>query len=117
MPRTTRDLPGLPDTWPRIDAWAAQQGFQMTQQLPAGRQYQKGTGMFFAPIMIEVSNSATGVHFEGWVKVSTFLRLGWLFAVGEEVQLESGLVMMVPRRIGRNAANALLSTLGGQPIS
>jgi hypothetical protein len=117
MARTIRDFGGLPDTWQRIDAWAGQQGFQMVQQLPLGRVYQKGTGVMMAPIMVSVENTATGVRLEGWVRLNTFVRLGWLFLVPEEIQLDSGVVAWLPRRNGRNAVNALLSMLGGQPIA
>lgn len=117
MPRSIREFGGLPDSWPRIDAWAAQHGFQMTQQLPLGRVYQKGTGIWMAPIMVSVSNTTTGMRLEGWVRISGLMRLGWLFMVPEELPLESGLVAGMPRRQGRLAVNALLSSLGGQPLA
>lgn len=112
MPRTTRDFPLTNETWQRIDAWAAQQGFQLTQTLPAGRVYEKGTGIFIAPIAVSVENTAYGVHLEGWIKLNQFVRLMWLFLAPPELGLDSGIVGFIPRKKGRDAVNQLLASLG-----
>lgn len=117
MPRSIREFGGLSDTWPRIDAWAAQHGYNMVQQLPLGRVYQKGTGILMAPIMVSIENTATGVRLEGWLSLSGIVRLGWLFLVPAEIDLGSGIVAFLPRRKGRNDVNALLTMLGGPPIT
>jgi hypothetical protein len=115
MPRTTRDFPLTNETWPRIDAWAAQQGFGLTQTLPMGRIYEKGTGLFFAPIMVFIENTASGVHLESWIRVGIGTRLYWLFLAPAEVGIDRGIVAMIPRRMGRTAVNHLLASLG-QPM-
>jgi len=117
MSRTARDFPLTNETWPRIDAWAAQNGFQMTGTLPAGRVYEKGSGIFIAPIAVAVENTAYGVHLESWIKLNTFVRLGWLFLVPAEIQIDSGIVGMIPRKKGRTAVNQLLASLGQPPIA
>ena len=116
MPRTLRDLPLTNETWPRIDAWAAQQQFRLTQTLPMGRIYEKGTGIFVAPIAVSVENTAQGVHLESWIKLSTFLRLCWLFLAPSELGIDNGIVGMIPRRMARTAVNHLLASLGQPPI-
>lgn len=116
MPRTLRDLPLTNETWPRIDAWAAQQQFRLTQTLPMGRVYEKGTGIFVAPMAVSVENTAYGVHLESWIKLNTFVRLCWLFLAPPELTIDGGFVAMIPRRMARTAVNQLLASLGQPPI-
>ena len=117
MPRTARDLPLTNETWPRIDAWAMQTGFQMTGTLPAGRVYSKGTGIFIAPIIVSVENTAYGVHLESWISLNTFFRLMWLFLIPTELPVDNGIIGMIPRKKGRTAVNQLLASLGQPPIA
>src|ERR1017187_320714 len=87
MPRTTRDFSLTSDTWPRIDAWAAQNRFRLVQTLPLGRIYQRDTGIFITPIMVSMENAAQGVHLEAWIRVNGFIRLCWFFLAQPELTL------------------------------
>ena len=81
-----------------------------------GRIYEKGTGLFVAPMMVSIENTAYGVHLESWIKLNTFLRFCWLFLAPPELGIEGGFVAMIPRRMARTAVNHLLASLGQPTI-
>jgi hypothetical protein len=114
--RTVREFPADQSVWSVIDDWAQRVGYELKGSGEWGRLYQKGSGLWTLPRMLQATPTATGVRLEVWVRASNFNRIFALFIVPSESVLDSGgKVAIVPRNKGREEVNLLLQSLG-QPL-
>jgi hypothetical protein len=114
--RTVRDFKSGVDFWPTVDNWAKETGYALKESSSTKRLYQKGKGMWVAPMMAEISQTGTDIHLEAWIRVSIFNRIMGLFILPAEMGIESGgLKGVVPRDIARTAVNKLLTKIN-QPL-
>jgi hypothetical protein len=115
--RTVREFPVDQNIWNVIDAWAQQTGYELKASGETGRLYQKGTGFWMLPRILQATPTPTGIRLEAWVRANDLNRLFALFIVPSESILDSGgKVAIVPRKKGREEINALLQMLGQPPI-
>ena len=115
--RTIRDFPVLGDPWPAVEGWAARQGFTVAAQDGDHRLYNKGTGMMVAQRKVEMRVENGQMHLEAWVFSNTFARTLSLFILPKEITVESGgAKAIVPRKLGRNEVNDLMTALGQPAI-
>ena len=116
--RTVRDFVPAGDPWPVVDQWVQAQGYRLIEQSGVGRRYQKGSGFWVAPRMLEVSSQGDHLHLEAWVKNNALVRVMSLGILPAEIGIESGGVKaVIPRKMGRDEVNTLLTPLGQQPIT
>ena len=115
--RTVREFPVDQNIWNVIDSWAQQNSYELKASSAAGRLYQKGTGFWMLPRMLQATPTPTGIRLEAWVRANDFNRLFSLFIVPSESVLDSGgNIAIVPRKKGREEVNGLLQMLGQPPI-
>jgi hypothetical protein len=115
--RTVRDYTLNFDPWPAIIAWSNETGFGARQSNLPGRLFQKGHGIFVAPMMLQVQQNGNQFRFEAWIRVNTFTRVLALFMIPAEMGIESGgFKLVVPRKIARGAVNKLFARLNLPPI-
>ncbi len=115
--RTVLEFSVDQDVWPTVAGWAAREGFRQVESHESTRRYQKGHGFWVAPVMAEISQVEGRVRVEAWIRANIIARAGALFLIPAEMGVESGGFRgVLPRRIGRNAVNQLLATLGQAPI-
>jgi hypothetical protein len=115
--RTALDFQTAAEIWQILDTWAQQTGYKLIGQDQASRLYQRGTGFWVAPQMLQVSWAGQGYHLEAWVRVPLFNRIVTFGLMPEELVISSGgFVGSLPRKTARNHVNILLQTLGLPPI-
>jgi hypothetical protein len=111
--RTQVTFPQRPDFWPTFERWAGSHGYSPRQSAPQAKLYQKGKGFLVAPMMLSIQEQNGQVAMEAWVRCNLFVRLSSFFILPAEIGVQSGGVKAVlPRKIGRDAVNALLQQLG-----
>lgn len=117
-PRTVRDFAVSGALWSSVEEWARGCRYHLKWQTASQRRYQNGVGFWTAPTICEITQETSDqVHVEAWVHVPPLSHLLALFLVPEEMGVESGgYRLALPRRLGRNGLNRLLSELGQEPI-
>lgn len=114
--RTIRDFTVPTNIWPRVESWAASEGFRLIADEGDRRRFQKGHGLLVLPTKLEISQSGDDVHLETWIYAAMINRMFSLFLLPEEITLESGgLRAVIPRAISRDSINRLMIQLG-QPM-
>ena len=114
--RTIVDFEVAGDLWPYLEAWAGQHKYVLKASQGSMRRYQRGTGLWVAPMMVEVAQDGTHVHLEAWVRANFFARLTSFFILPAEIDISSqGLKAVVPRGMARADVNGLLVGLS-QPL-
>src|SRR5262245_13968785 len=117
--RTTLNFIAHGNPWPIIEAWAPTAGFrEISGKGMMTRVYQKGHGLFVAPMMLAIStDGGAQVMMQAWVRANLFVRLMSFFILPAEMHIRSGgFRAVLPRKIARDAINPLLNKLGQQPI-
>jgi hypothetical protein len=115
--RTILDIPVDGDPWPIVEAWAPGAGFQLKQSNGNRRLYQKGSGFWVAPMMLELVLDGPKLTLSAWVHATLFVRIFALFLIPAEMNINSGgFRMVLPRNIARGKINELLGKLGTAPI-
>lgn len=107
------------DPWPVIGAWAKRHGFLPREpQTGSVKLFQKGSGLWTAPMMAQFTVHGPTVQLQAWVRVPFFARLFALFLLPDEIRIDSGgIKAALPRRIARSAVNDLLAQVGAPLIS
>jgi len=116
--RTTREFACSSDPWPIVEAWAAENGYQLKKEEGPTRLYHKGNWQLMAPACLQFTWSENRAKLEAWVKADIYLLISLLTGKKPEARLDSGgLIATVPRRLAREAVNKLLSRLGQESIT
>lgn len=117
--RTTVVILSSQDPWPTIFEWARRKGYVPRGEVAAAgaKQFQKGSGILVAPMMLLVAVGGGTVTLQAWIRSNLFVRIMSLFILPPEIHIRSGgFRAVLPRKIARNAVNDLIASLGGQPI-
>ena len=116
--RTVLEFESNADIWTVIKAWAKETGYRQVDSGDSWRRYQKGHGIFMAPMILEVHREDSNkVRLEAWVYTNTLSRIMALFLVPSEINIGSGgLGVKMPRIMARKHVNILLDRLGQPPI-
>ncbi len=119
--RTVRDFTVSTDVWPILETWARESGCRLKKSTETTHLYQKGPGILFTPMMVQLTQAADKVHLEAWIAISFLLRSYWLFLMPSEIELEaSGFWGFFVRGFARKTAtpvvNKLLAQFGQPPI-
>ena len=106
------------DPWPTIAAWAQNHRYlPRDPQTGTTKLFQKGTGLFTAPMRAQFTQRGKEIELQAWVHVPLLTRIMALFLLPQEMNVRSGgFRAMVPRAIARKAVNDLLVDVGAQPI-
>jgi hypothetical protein len=104
------------DIWPVVERWAQERKYREKARGDTWRRYQQGYGMLVAPKLIEVRQERTKVETQGWVHMPLINRIFTLFIMPAEMDLGSGFMGVVPRRMARRDLNVLLEMLGQPSI-
>ncbi len=116
--RAVRDFTVGGDPWPVVEAWAGRQGYRPVEQADGTRTYQKGSGFWAGARRVQVARAGDQVHLEAWVTSNLLARIISLFILPAEITIESGgAKAIIPRRLGRNEVNDLLSAFGQPAIA
>ena len=79
--------------------------------------FQKGTGLFTAPMRAQFTQRGKEIELQAWVHVPLLTRIMALFLLPQEMSVRSGgFRAVVPRSIARKAVNELLAQVGAEPI-
>ncbi len=107
------------DPWPTIAAWAKGHRFLPREpQTGSTKLFQKGSGLFTAPMRAQFTQRGKEIELQAWVHVPLLTRIMSLFLLPEEMSVRSGgLRAVVPRSIARKAINELLVDVGAEPIA
>ena len=106
------------DPWPTIAAWAQNHRYMPRDpQTGSTKLFQKGTGLFTAPMRAQFTQRGKEIELQAWVHVPLIARIMALFLLPQEMNVRSGgFRAMVPRAIARKAINELLVQVGATPI-
>ncbi|MBA3457593.1 MAG: hypothetical protein H0T42_31215 [Deltaproteobacteria bacterium] len=106
------------DPWPTIASWAQQHRYlPRDPQTGATKLFQKGSGLFTAPMRAQFTQRGKEIELQAWVHVPLLTRIMSLFLLPQEMSVRSGgFRAMVPRAIARKAVNELLAQVGAEPI-
>jgi hypothetical protein len=106
------------DPWPTIGSWAHQHRFHPREpQTGDTKLFQKGTGLFTAPMRAQFTKRGNQIEMQAWVHMPLLTRIMALFLLPAEMNLRSGgFRAMVPRSMARKAVNELLEKVGADPI-
>lgn len=106
------------DPWPKIAAWAQNHRYLPREpQTGSTKLFQKGSGLFTAPMRAQFTQRGNAIELQAWVHVPLFTRIMALFLLPQEMNLRSGgFRAMVPRAMARKAVNELLVEVGAEPI-
>jgi len=106
------------DPWPTIAAWAQNHRYLPREpQTGSTKLFQKGTGLFTAPMRVQFTQRGKEIELQAWVHVPLFTRIMALFLLPQEMPVRSGgFRAVVPRSIARKAVNELLAQVGAAPI-
>ncbi len=106
------------DPWPTIAAWAQNHRYLPREpQTGSTKLFQKGSGLFTAPMRAQFTQRGSEIELQAWVHVPLLTRLMALFLLPQEMSVRSGgFRAMVPRAIARKAVNELLVQVGAVPI-
>jgi len=106
------------DPWPTIAAWAKQHRYYPREpQTGSVKLFQKGTGLFTAPMRAQFTQRGKDIELQAWVHMPLITRIMALFLLPAEMNLSSGgFRAFVPRSIARKAVNELLVDVGAEPI-
>ena len=106
------------DPWPTIAAWAQNHRYlPRDPQTGSTKLFQKGTGLFTAPMRAQFTQRGKEIELQAWVHVPLLTRLMALFLLPQEMSVRSGgFRAMVPRAIARKAVNELRVQVGAVPI-
>ena len=116
-PRAIRDFDVSGDLWSVVDAWAPSHGYRVVEQQDDHRVYEKGTGVLTGARVVALDKSGSSVHLEACVTANFLARLSSLFILPKEMTIESGGAKgVLPRKLGRNEVNDLLTQLGQPAI-
>lgn len=117
--RTYVSYPVAGDPWPVIAAWAQKHGFHPREpQTGNTKLFQKGSGFWSSAMRAQFSYDGSGtMQLQAWLPISIFARIGALFLLPAEMHIRSGGIRgVLPRKLARNAINALLVEVGAPPI-
>ncbi|MGN6103858.1 MAG: hypothetical protein ACTHU0_02025 [Kofleriaceae bacterium] len=116
--RSTASFQVQGDPWPQIALWAKKHGFLPREpQTPGLKMFQKGSGLWTAPMRAQFALEGDRVHVQAWIHVPLFSRIMALFLLPQEMNIQSGgFRAVVPRKIARKAVNELLEQMGATPI-
>ena len=106
------------DPWPTIAAWAQNHRYLPREpQTGSTKLFQKGSGLFTAPMRAQFTQRGSEIELQAWVHVPLLTRLMALFLLPQEMSVRSGgFRAMVPRAIARKAVNELRVQVGAVPI-
>src|SRR5260370_37148814 len=111
--RTQITFPQGADFWPTVERWAGAHGYSARESSGPAKLYQKGVGFLVAPMMLSIRQENGQVVMEAWVRCNLFIRLSSFFILPAEIGVQSGgFKAVLPRKIARDAVNALLQQLG-----
>jgi hypothetical protein len=107
------------EPWPKIAAWAKNHRFLPREpQTGSTKLFQKGSGLFTAPMRAQFTQRGNDIELQAWVHVPLLTRIMALFLLPQEMSLRSGgFRAVVPRSIARKAINELLVDVGAEPIA
>jgi len=106
------------DPWPTIATWAKQNRYYPREpQTGSVKLFQKGTGLFTAPMRAQFTQRGKEIELQAWVHMPLITRIMALFLLPAEMNVSSGgFRAFVPRSIARKAVNELLLDVGAEPI-
>jgi hypothetical protein len=103
---------------PVADAWASANHFALHLVEPDGsRHYVRGSGLLTGQMMCVVRQAGPNVRIEAWIHARLLARISALFLIPTDMSVEpGGMKGVLPRKMCRDAVNALLAQLGQPPI-
>jgi len=106
------------DPWPTIATWAKQHGFNPREpQTGSTKLFQKGIGLFTAPIRAQFTHTGTSVEVQAYLSMGLLVRIMALFLLPAEMHVRSGgFRAVIPRSMARKAVNVLLAQVGAELI-
>lgn len=116
--RTVVTYPVQGDPWPTVAAWAKQHGFHPREpQTGNVKLFQKGSGFWTAAVRAQFTHRGDQMELQAWLPISIIARIAALFMLPAEMHIRSGgFRAVLPRKIARDAVNALLHQVGAPPI-
>ena len=103
--------PDTPDTRAAIERWAQAHGYTRSGD-DASPRYQKGDGLKGQPTFLEVRPAEGALSLESYVTAQTFTRK----PAGEMALSAPGIILAIPRKLGKRDHNVLRTELGLPPI-
>ena len=111
--RTVREFTGGADVWAILDGWAQQTGYGPGGHDQASRLYQKGSGFWMAPRMLQMTYTGNAYRLEAWARLPLLHRIIPLGLIPAEMNIDSGgFVGSLPRKQAKEHVNLLLQALG-----
>jgi hypothetical protein len=106
------------DPWPVIAAWAQRNKYMpRAPQEGSVKLFQKGSGLWTAPMRAQFSHSGNTIELQAWIHVPLISRIMALFLLPSEMNIQSGgFRAALPRSMARKAVNELLAQVGAPPI-
>ena len=115
--RTTITFRHKESIWPTVQKWAGANDFRLKSDSQSKKLYQRGIGLWMAPMMLEASQTGEDVRIEAWIRANWLYRAMCLLLIPTEMGIESGgFWMLAPRNVARNAVNKLLAQFGQKMI-
>jgi hypothetical protein len=116
--RTVREFTGGADVWAILDGWAQQTGYGPVGHDQFSRLYQKGSGLWMAPRMLQMTYTGNGYRLEAWVRLPLLNRIITLGLMPAEMNIHSGgFAGSLPRKQAKEQVNLLLQALGQPAIA
>jgi len=116
--RSVVTYPAKGDPWPTIATWAQKHRFYPREpQTGATKVFQKGSGLFTAPMRAQFTHRGETVEVQAWLHLPLITRIMALFLLPAEMNIRSGgFRAVIPRNMARKAVNELLAQVGAEPI-
>lgn len=115
--KTVREFRSDADVWTIADQWAAQTGYSLIGQDDVSRLYQRGTGFWVAPQMVQLSVLPDGYVMLAWIHVPMINRVFSFGLLPDEMIIDKGgFIGVIPRNRAREDVNKLLVSLGVETI-
>jgi hypothetical protein len=111
--RTVREFTSGADVWFTLDRWAGQTGYEPVGHDQFSRLYQKGSGFWMAPRMLQMTYTGNAYRLEAWVRLPLLNRIITLGLMPAEMNIDAGgFVGSLPRKQAKEHVNLLLQALG-----
>jgi hypothetical protein len=115
MSRTVITFKASDSVWPEVESWAERNKFKEIPSIGGGRSFRRSS-FSGSPENLRIDQSEDEVIIESWLHTGLFFRAFLLFILPEEMGIESGMMLMVPKKKFREKLNPLLEQLGARTL-